>query len=90
MDYATTAKARSKIKSILNVEKKSLAKEGKEKLRRKLKQLKLTLNDKIIAELQKHFKLSTSQDLFYRVGINTIDNKMIKKFASSRSNIFIP
>ena len=89
MDYATTAKARSKIKSILNVEKKSLAKEGKEKLRRKLKQLKLTLNDKIITELQKHFKLSTSQDLFYRVGINTIDNKMIKKFASSRSNVFI-
>jgi GTP pyrophosphokinase len=28
-------------------------------------------------------------DLFYRVGINTIDNAMIKKFASSRSNVFI-
>ena len=89
MDYATTARARSKIKSTLNAEKKNLAKEGKEKLRRKLKQLRLTLNEKIITELQKHFKLSTSLDLFYRVGINTIDNKMIKKFASSRSNIFI-
>ncbi len=89
MDYATTAKARSKIKSTLNAEKKGLAKEGKEKLRRKLKQLKLTLNDKIIAELQKYFKLNTSQDLFYRVGINTIDNVMIKKYASSRSNVFI-
>ena len=89
MDYATTAKARSKIKSTLNAEKKVLAKEGKEKLRRKLKQLKLTLNDKIIAELQKYFKLNTSQDLFYRVGINTIDNVMIKKYASSRSNVFI-
>ena len=89
MDYATTAKARSKIKSTLNAEKKVLAREGKEKLRRKLKQLKLTLNDKIIAELQKYFKLNTSQDLFYRVGINTIDNVMIKKYASSRSNIFI-
>ena len=89
MDYATTARARSKIKSTLNAEKKNLAKEGKEKLRRKLKQLRLTLNDKIIAELQKYFKLSTSLDLFYRVGINTIDNAMIKKFASSRSNVFI-
>ena len=89
MDYATTAKARSKIKSTLNAEKKGLAMEGKEKLRRKLKQLKLTLNDKIIAELQKYFKLNTSQDLFYRVGINTIDNVMIKKYASSRSNVFI-
>ena len=89
MDYATTARARSKIKSTLNTEKKNLAKEGKEKLRRKLKQLRLKLNDRTINELQKFFKLSTSLDLFYRVGINTIDNTMIKKFASSRSNVFI-
>ena len=89
MDYATTARARSKIKSTLNAEKKNLAKEGKEKLRRKLKQLKLKLNDRTINDLQKFFKLSTSLDLFYRVGINTIDNTMIKKFASSRSNVFI-
>jgi GTP pyrophosphokinase len=89
MDYATTARAKSKIKSALNAEKKNLAKEGKEKLRRKLKKLRLTLNDRMITELQKFFKLSTSLDLFYRVGINTIDNAMIKKFASSRSNVFI-
>jgi len=89
MDYATTARAKSKIKSALNAEKKNLAKEGKEKLRRKLKKLRLTLNDRMITELQKFFKLSTSLDLFYRVGINTIDNTMIKKFASSRSNVFI-
>ena len=89
MDYATTARAKSKIKSALNSEKKNLAKEGKEKLRRKLKQLRLTLNDRMINELQKFFKLSTSLDLFYRVGINTIDNAMIKKFSSSRSNVFI-
>lgn len=89
MDYATTARAKSKIKSTLNAEKKNLAIEGKEKLRRKLKKLRLTLNDRMITELQKFFKLSTSLDLFYRVGINTIDNAMIKKFASSRSNVFI-
>lgn len=89
MDYATTARAKNKIKSTLNAEKKNLAKEGKEKLRRKLKKLRLTLNDRMITELQKFFKLSTSLDLFYRVGINTIDNAMIKKFASSRSNVFI-
>ena len=89
MDYVTTARAKNKIKSTLNAEKKNLAKEGKEKLRRKLKKLRLTLNDRMITELQKFFKLSTSLDLFYRVGINTIDNAMIKKFASSRSNVFI-
>jgi len=32
------------------------------------------------------FKLKTSLDLFYRVGIGTIDNSMLKDYASSRSN----
>jgi GTP pyrophosphokinase len=32
------------------------------------------------------FKLKTSLDLFYRVGIGTIDNNMLKDYASSRSN----
>ena len=88
LDYATTAKAKSKIKATLNEEKKNLANEGKEILKRKLKHLKISFNDGIIQELQKYFKLSTSQDLFYRVGINTIDNEKIKKFATSRGNKF--
>ena len=88
LDYATTAKAKSKIKATLNEEKKNLANEGKEILKRKLKHLKINFNDGIIQELQKYFKLSTSQDLFYRVGINTIDNEKIKKFATSRGNKF--
>ena len=36
-----------------------------------------------------YFKLKTSLDLFYRVGIGTIDNKMLKEFASSRSNALV-
>ena len=88
LDYATTAKAKSKIKATLNEEKKNLANDGKEILKRKLKHLKINFNDGIIKELQKYFKLSTSQDLFYRVGINTIDNEKIKKFATSRGNKF--
>jgi len=86
LDYATTSRAKSKIKATLNEEKKLLADEGKEILKRKLKHLKINFNDSIILELQKYFKLSTSQDLFYRVGINTIDNEKLKKFISNRSN----
>ncbi|MBE9490981.1 MAG: bifunctional (p)ppGpp synthetase/guanosine-3',5'-bis(diphosphate) 3'-pyrophosphohydrolase [Bacteroidetes bacterium] len=89
LDYATTARARSKIKSSLNEETKEIAAEGKEILRRKLKQLKIALNEKSINRLVNYFKLKTSLDLFYRVGINAIDNKMIKDFASSRSNVFV-
>ncbi|GAB5565076.1 MAG: RelA/SpoT family protein [Winogradskyella sp.] len=89
LDYATTARARSKIKSALNAHTKEIAEEGKEILRRKLKQLKITLNEKSVNELVNYFKLSTSLDLFYRVGIGTIDNTKLKAFASSRSNAFV-
>ena len=86
LDYATTARARSKIKSALKEDRKRVGEEGKEVLRRKLKQLKITLNEASINELVNYFKLKTSLDLFYRVGIGTIDNTMLKDFASSRSN----
>ncbi|GGH47029.1 MFS transporter [Mangrovimonas yunxiaonensis] len=89
LEYATTAKARSKIKSLLKAEKKEIAEEGKEILRRKLKQLKITLNERTVNELVNYFKLKTSLDLFYRVGIGKIDNTKLKDYASSRSNALV-
>jgi GTP pyrophosphokinase len=89
LDYATTARARSKIKSSLKDEKKEVAEDGKEILRRKLKQLKINLDESAINDMVVYFKLKTSLDLFYRVGIGTIDNTMLKEFASSRSNAFM-
>lgn len=89
LDYATTARARAKIKSSLKDEKKELAQEGKIVLSRKLKSQKIQLNEKIVNELVSFFKLGTSLDLFYRVGIGTIDNKMIKDYAAQRSNVFM-
>ncbi len=89
LDYATTARARSKIKSSLKEEKKTIASDGKATLARKLKSQKIPLNEKTINELVSYFKLKTSLDLFYRIGIGTIDNKMIKEFAAQRSNAFM-
>jgi GTP pyrophosphokinase len=89
LDYATTARARSKIKTSLKEEKKDIAEDGKEILRRKLKSLKITLNERSINELVNYFKLSTSLDLFYRIGNGSIDNTMLKAFASSRSNALV-
>ena len=89
LDYATTARARAKIKSSLREEKKVVADEGKEILRRKLRSQKVTLNEDSINKMVIYFKLKTSLDLFYRVGIGAIDNQMIKDFVSSYSNAFI-
>lgn len=89
LEYATTARARSKIRSSLKEEKKSVANEGKEILRRKLKSQKVSVNEDSINKMVIFFKLQTSLDLFYRVGIGAIDNQMIKDFASSYNNAFI-
>ncbi len=89
LDYATTARARSRIKSALRDEKKQIAEDGKVILKRKLRSQKITLSEKVINELVLYFKLKTSLDLFYRVGIGTIDNQKIKEFATTRSNVFM-
>ena len=89
LDYATTGRARSKIKSSLKDDKKSIAEDGKEILRRKLKQIKINLDERSINELVSYFNLQTSPDLFYRIGIGSIDNGMLKKYAASRSNVLV-
>tara|TARA_B110000116_G_scaffold32195_1_gene24428 strand:- start:11217 stop:13418 length:2202 start_codon:yes stop_codon:yes gene_type:complete len=89
LDYVITSRAKSKIRSALKEEKKLLAEEGKEILRRKLKQLKIKFDEKSINELGNYFNLKTSLDLFYRVGIGKIDNISLKKFAASNNNRII-
>ena len=86
LDFVVTSKARSIIKSSLNEEKKERAEEGKEILRRKLKQLKIKSNDKTINQMLLFFEFQNSQDLYYQVAIGTLDNKQLKKFASEYHN----
>ena len=89
LDYVITSRARSRIRSFLKEDKKQIAEEGKEILRRKLKQLKISFNSKTVEKLLDFFKLKTSLDLYYRVGIGTIDNFKLKKFSSDQNNRFL-
>ena len=89
LDFVVTSKAKSKIKSSLNIEKKRIAIEGKQILKRKLKQFKIKLDDKVSGHIMKFFKINASNDLFYNVGIGKIDNKQIKRFVSDYNSSFI-
>jgi guanosine-3',5'-bis(diphosphate) 3'-pyrophosphohydrolase len=89
LDYVTTARAKNKIKNVLNESTKRIAEEGKELLTRKLRHLKITLNENVVNELVNYFKLKTSLDLFYRVGVGTIDNQQLKDYAALKSNTFM-
>ncbi|HLF52082.1 RelA/SpoT family protein [Flavobacterium sp.] len=86
LDYVTTSRAKNKIRSVLNENTKKAAEDGKEILTRKLRHLKVTLNESTINELVNFFKLKTSLDLFYRVGIGSIENQQLKEFAALKSN----
>lgn len=89
LDYVTTSRAKNKIRNVLNENTKKIAEDGRETLTRKLKHLKITLNEQTINELVAFMKLKTSLDLFYRVGIGSIDNQQLKDFAAQKNNSFI-
>ncbi|MBE8723622.1 RelA/SpoT family protein [Flavobacterium hungaricum] len=89
LEYVTTSRAKNKIKNVLNENTKKIAEEGKELLVRKLKHLKITFNEQVTNELVNFFKLKTSLDLFYRVGIGAIENQQLKDYAAQKSNTFI-
>ena len=89
LDYVTTSRAKTKIRNVLNENTKKIAEDGKELLTRKLKHLKITLNENVINELVNFFKLKTSLDLFYRVGIGAIENQQLKDYAAQKSNTLI-
>lgn len=88
LDYVTTSRAKNKIRNVLNEDTKKIAEDGKELLARKLKHLKITLNETTVNELVAYLKLKTSLDLFYRVGIGSIDNQTLKDFAAKKNNTF--
>ncbi|MCF6223408.1 MAG: RelA/SpoT family protein [Flavobacteriaceae bacterium] len=86
LDIVKTARAKSKIKNTLKEEEKLIAKEGKEVLSRKLRHLKVKLNEKTINQMVNFFGLKTSFDLFYRIGNGSIENQQLKKYVNQRSN----
>ncbi|HUH51740.1 MAG TPA: RelA/SpoT family protein [Flavobacterium sp.] len=89
LDFVTTSRARNKIKNVLNEDIKKIGEEGKEILERKLRHLKVSLNTATINELVVFFKLKTSLDLFYRMGIGGIDNQQLKDFVAQKNNSFM-
>ena len=87
LDFVVTGRAKTKIKAYLKQEQNEIIDEGKEILQRKLKQIKIKYNETTVNNLVNFFNLKTSQDLYYNVGAGIIDNKMLKNFASARSNV---
>ncbi|WKN33971.1 bifunctional (p)ppGpp synthetase/guanosine-3',5'-bis(diphosphate) 3'-pyrophosphohydrolase [Porifericola rhodea] len=78
--FAVSSKAKSKIKEILKEERKIAATEGKEIIKRKLKQLKIAFNSENLEKLTSYFKVKTPLELYFQVGEGVIPATSIKKF----------
>ncbi|HRH36049.1 MAG TPA: DUF5913 domain-containing protein, partial [Catalimonadaceae bacterium] len=79
LKLVVTSKAISKIKDALKEHKKLIATDGKEIVERKVKQLKLDLNEDVMAQIRTYFDCKTNLDFFYLVGKGSIEPGLIKK-----------
>lgn len=73
LQFVVTAKARTKIKSLLKEEKKKVAEDGKETLKRKFRNAKIPYTLKQVNQLVTFFDVRSSLDLFYALAIGKID-----------------
>ena len=80
LNYVITAKAKSKIKNSLKDQRKKIAEEGKEIIRRKMERHKLEFNQQVIHDFCNFLKLPSSQELFYRSALGNVDVKEIKEY----------
>ena len=84
--FVATSEAKSKIKSALKKEKKIIAEKGKELAERKLRHLRIKLNNSTEIELIKHFKSSNTLNLYYQFGNGEISNSDIKEFVKLKNS----
>jgi len=71
--FVVTARAKQKIKSSLNEERKNIAQDGREILERKFKQHNLRFTSENISFLEKFYAISTATELYFRIAKGKID-----------------
>lgn len=86
LNFVITAKAKSKIKNSLKEQRKKIAEEGKEIIKRKFERHKLEFNNKVVNDFCNYLRLPSSQELYYRAALNNVDVKEIKEYIRFKNN----
>lgn len=84
LDFVKSSKAKARIKTSLNEERKREAERGKEILFRKLKNWKIEYSDQLIRDLLKYYKLKLAVDLYYNISSEKIDTLEIKEILTEK------
>ena len=80
LEFVVTGRARQKIKSSLNEEKRRIASDGKEMLQRKLRNMKADFISVNVAEVQEYFDQESATDMYYLIAIGKIDLKKLRNY----------
>lgn len=88
--FVVTARAKQKIKSSLNEERKLIAGDGKEILERKFRQHNIKYVSENIAVLEKFFKTPTGTDLYIRIAKGKIDLKRLRELENKGGMLLLP
>jgi GTP pyrophosphokinase len=73
LKFVVSARAKQRIKSSLNDERKAIAMDGKEILERKFKQFNVRMNSENIGFLEKYFQVPSATELYFRIAKSKID-----------------
>ena len=77
--FVVTARAKQKIKSSLNEERKIIAQDGREILERKFKQHNIRFTSENLSVLEKFYKLPSATELYFRIAKGKVDLKKIRE-----------
>ncbi len=72
LDFATTSKAKSKIKSALKEERRYIVNKGQQMFIAKVKEMGLTVNYKKLRELREKYDCSTKDDFYRKIGLGML------------------
>lgn len=85
INFVTTAKAKTRIKSAFKKERKAIIHKGEIKLEEALNEKKLTTNSKILKKLQNHYNLPNKEELYFKIGKNIINLENLNKILSDKT-----
>ncbi len=83
LKIVVSSKARNRIKAKLKEEENKLMNLGRELLERRMKNWKLELNDDVLADIAKHYKLRDSAEVFLAIYEEKIDLLQLKDFLTN-------
>ncbi len=82
--FVVTSKAKTKIKDLIKEENKRYISDGRELVAKRLRLIRLEMNNELINQLRAYCGSKTTNDFFYRVGKGHVDVKEINKFKADR------